>query len=126
MPCYLLPHDINKLSTAVVLFWCSTRNNNKGLQRVAWDKICVPMDEGVLGFHNFRDFNLALLAKQVWRLLTAPQSLLAWVLKGRYFRHTNPSQHWQGKQPLSRLESFYVSESHSARETNLDSTYMRK
>lgn len=41
-------------------------------------------------FEAFRDFNLALLAKQVWHLLTKPNSLLARVLKGRYYRHTNP------------------------------------
>lgn len=57
---------------------------------MAWDKICVPMDEGGFGFRDFRDFNLALLAKQVWRLLVYPHSLLARVLKGRYYRHSNP------------------------------------
>ncbi|XP_013624915.1 PREDICTED: uncharacterized protein LOC106331124 [Brassica oleracea var. oleracea] len=91
MSCYLLPIEIcNKLSATVACFWWGTRNNNRGLHWVAWDKICVPLEEGGLGFRNFRDFNLALLAKQVWRLLTRPNSLLARVLKGRYYRHSNP------------------------------------
>ena len=88
MSCYRLPQDTcKKLSAAVARFWWSTSNNNKGFHWVAWDKICVPLDEGGLGF---RDFNLALLAKQVWRLLVFPDSLLARVLKGRYYRHSNP------------------------------------
>lgn len=71
---------------------------------VAWDKICAPTEEGGLGFRDFHDFNLALLAKQMWRLLKYPQSVLARVLKGGYYRHTipmmieranNPSYGWR-------------------------------
>lgn len=91
MSCYLIPLDIgNKISVAVARFWWSTGNNNHSMHWVALDKICVPAEEGGLGFRDFRDFNLALLAKQVWRLLTYPHSLIARFLKGRYYRHSNP------------------------------------
>ena len=91
MSCYLLPKGITKnLTSAVSRFWWSTKINNRGLHWVAWDKICVPMDKGGLGFRDFHECNLALLAKQLWRLLKYPRSLLARVLKGRYYRHSNP------------------------------------
>lgn len=41
--------------------------------------------EGGLGFQDIRSFNLALLAKQGWRLITNPGSLLAQVYKACYF-----------------------------------------
>lgn len=89
MSCYRLPQETcKKLSAAVLRFWWSMSSNNKGLHWVVWDKICTPLEEDGLGFRGFNDFNLALLAKQVWRLLIYPQSLLARVLKVRYYRYS--------------------------------------
>lgn len=100
MSCYLLPQGVCKtLSVAVVRFWWSTRDNNGGIHWIAWDKICVPLAKGGLGFRDFRDFNLALLAKQVWRLIVYPDSMLARVLKGRYYRHSNPLRTGKASNP---------------------------
>ena len=91
MSCYLLLQGITKNLTGVVSwYWWSTKRNNKGLHWVAWDNICVPLECGGLGFRDFRDFNISLLAKQFWLLLKYTHSLLARVLKGWYYRHSNP------------------------------------
>ena len=107
MSCFLLPKDIiNKLQGAIAKFWWSTKGNNRGLHWIAWEKICVPLEKGGLGFKDLLNFNLALLAKQLWRLLHHPNSLLARVLKGRYYRHISPMEVKTSNSPSYGGEAF--------------------
>jgi hypothetical protein len=47
-----------------------------------------PKEEGGLGFRDIHAFNLAMLAKQSWRLWQNPDSLCARVLKAKYYATT--------------------------------------
>ena len=47
--------------------------------------MCRAKSNGGMGFQNLQAFNLAMLAKQGWRLLSNPDSLCAKVFKARYF-----------------------------------------
>lgn len=47
--------------------------------------MCVPKTKGGLGFKNLSKFNMALLAKQGWKIIMQPDSLLARVMKAKYF-----------------------------------------
>lgn len=42
-------------------------------------------EEGGLGFRDLHSFNMAMLARQGWRLLQAPDSLCARVLRAKYY-----------------------------------------
>jgi hypothetical protein len=47
--------------------------------------MCYPKNDGGMGFRDFQSFNLAMLAKQVWRLIDEPDSLCAKVLRAKYY-----------------------------------------
>jgi hypothetical protein len=47
--------------------------------------MCVGKKQGGMGFRDLHCFNLAMLAKQVWRLIAEPDSLCARVLRAKYF-----------------------------------------
>ncbi|SPT16716.1 unnamed protein product [Triticum aestivum] len=47
--------------------------------------MCVPKVQGRMGFRDIHCFNLALLAKQAWRLLDNPESFCATILRAKYY-----------------------------------------
>ncbi|KAL9286052.1 putative reverse transcriptase zinc-binding domain-containing protein [Arabidopsis thaliana] len=91
MSCFRLPKTItSKLTSAFARFWWSSNGESRGMHWMAWNKLCSSKSEGGLGFRDVDDFNSALLAKQLWSLVSFPDSLFAKDFKGRYFRKSNP------------------------------------
>ena len=69
-------------------------------------------ERGGMGYRDLESFDLALLAKQGWRLLKCPDSLMARVLKQKYFPNDsflnsqlgrNPSYAWRSIWNAKRL-----------------------
>lgn len=86
MNCYLLPKslcdDLHQLCAQ--FFWGGTEDKRKIHWR-SWDRFCLSKAEGGMGFKNLHGHNLAMLAKQGWRLITNPNSLIARMYKAIYF-----------------------------------------
>uniref|UniRef100_A0A803PIB5 Reverse transcriptase zinc-binding domain-containing protein n=1 Tax=Cannabis sativa TaxID=3483 RepID=A0A803PIB5_CANSA len=86
-------------------FWWGMNENGSKIHWRSWNLLCKNKGEGGMGFRSFIQFNQALLAKQAWRLLENPTSLLGQLLKSKYFPHNSfldanmghsPSLTWQG------------------------------
>ncbi|KAA3465211.1 reverse transcriptase [Gossypium australe] len=90
MACFLLPKSLcSELEIIIAKFWWRNNKGKKGIHWYAWKDICVPKEFGGLDFRNLDKFNIALLAKQGWRLITYSNSLLACVLKAKYYPNGN-------------------------------------
>jgi hypothetical protein len=105
MSVFLLPkalcEEINKLMQK---FWWSHFNKDSNVHWMSWKRMGVAKKMGGMGFRDLRAFNVALLAKQGWRLWKTPDSLIAQIMKGKYFPEgsiltasigSNPSFAWR-------------------------------
>ncbi|CAD6223899.1 unnamed protein product [Miscanthus lutarioriparius] len=71
------------MRAAVANYWWGSSADNRHMHWMSWERLNQPKSKGGMGFRDLRSFNLAMLGKQGWRLITRPDSLCARVLKGR-------------------------------------------
>ncbi|XP_074313616.1 uncharacterized protein LOC141648798 [Silene latifolia] len=75
----------NELRSIVSKFWWGHEENKRGIFWVSWSRLARPKGVGGMGFRDFRMFNLALLGKQAWRLITNSTSLWSRLMQAKYF-----------------------------------------
>ncbi|KAG7534826.1 Reverse transcriptase domain [Arabidopsis thaliana x Arabidopsis arenosa] len=111
MACFKLPTTICKQLVSVMAdFWWRNKKDTKGMHWKSWEALSKPKAEGGLGFKDIEAFNLALLGKQLWRMLTHKDSLLAKVYKSRYFRHSDPLSAPLGSRPSFAWKSIHAAQ----------------
>ena len=66
---------------------------------MSWKKICTTKEKGGMGFRDLKAFNLALLAKQGWRILANQNSLVHRIFKAKYFTNNTFLEAKLGRRP---------------------------
>ncbi|XP_030477890.1 uncharacterized protein LOC115694929 [Cannabis sativa] len=85
-------HTCKELKRLMAKFWWqSDSSSGKGIHWMSWERLCRHKHVGGLGFQSLRDFNLALLGKQYWRLLVNDDSLVSRLYKAKYYASGNLS-----------------------------------
>jgi hypothetical protein len=82
----LLKALCKRLNSLISRFWWG---NNQGTAKKAWlwwEDMRKSKASGGMGFRDLEVFNLALLAKQGWRLIQQPESLVAQIMRDKYYR----------------------------------------
>ncbi|XP_024004139.1 uncharacterized protein LOC112081594 [Eutrema salsugineum] len=108
MSCFRIPKTVcAEMISIMARFWWQKNEETRGIHWAAWPKISIPKKEGGLGFRDIECFNTALLGKQLWRMLLHPDSLLAQVFRGRYFKDSSPLFAKLGSRPSYAWRSLF-------------------
>jgi hypothetical protein len=89
MSCFKLTKKVCKSFSSITgRYWWSSSLDRKSVHWVSWKDLAKPKVKGGMGFRDLELFNVSLLGKHGWRLMTNPSSLCARVLKDRYYPHS--------------------------------------
>ena len=88
-------------------FWWGQRGQESRITWVSWRRMCKSKLVGGMGFRNLQAFNLAMLAKQGWRLISNPNSLVAQIYRARYYPHGDVFHSKLGSSPSFTWRNIY-------------------
>ncbi|GMI95675.1 hypothetical protein HRI_003236800 [Hibiscus trionum] len=86
MSCFLLSGVFCKeMEAKIARYWWQHSQLKKGVHWCTWAELSKLKEDDGLGFRDMGKFNIALLAKQGWRLVQDPGSLVGRLLRAKYF-----------------------------------------
>ncbi|XP_058761484.1 uncharacterized mitochondrial protein AtMg00310-like [Vicia villosa] len=110
MSCYKLPDGVcDEIESMLSRFWWGSREGERKIHWMSWDKLARSKSDGGMGFRGFRDFNTSLLSKKFWRLWQGDGSLVERFFKGRYYPRSSIAEAGLGYKPSYAWRSIYSS-----------------
>ena len=86
MSCFDLTKALcDDISARIYRYWWAQQDNEKKMHWISWQTLASRKDRGGLGYRDLHLLNLAMLGRQVWRLVQNPESLCARLLKAIYW-----------------------------------------
>lgn len=86
MACFKPPRGLcENLNSTIQKYFGGYKNGKRKPAWVSWEVMTRPKHLGGPGFRDMELFNLALFARQSWRILQDPTSLSARILRAVYF-----------------------------------------
>ncbi|CAN0846298.1 Uncharacterized mitochondrial protein AtMg00310 [Linum grandiflorum] len=87
MNVFLLPITLlEEIERMINSYWWDTKGSGgDGIAWMRWERLCVRKEYGGMGFKDLYGFNLTMLGKLGWPLLSDSTSLMARILKAKYF-----------------------------------------
>ena len=96
MSCFKLPKGMcQEICPRIARFWWGDGDKANKIHWVSWGKLSEVKGKGGLGFSDLEAFNISLLAKQIWRVVTNPNLLVSKVLRAKYMKEED----WLGQRP---------------------------
>lgn len=90
MSMLLIPLEVcDKIEKRMNAFWWGNGEGGKGIKWLSWERLCSVKEAGGLGFKRLREFNIAMLAKQAWRIVNETNPLVTCIMRARYFPNSN-------------------------------------
>jgi hypothetical protein len=91
MSSFLFPDALyTKLDRTFKIFWWGfPKEKTRNLSLKSWKSMCLPKDQGGLGFRLMKDVNLSLMSKLGWKLLSNQNSLWVSLFQQKYIRYGN-------------------------------------
>jgi hypothetical protein len=108
MSCFMLPKNMcAQIEKEICRFWWGGTDGQHKIHWKARKDLFQPKFKGGVSFRDMFLFNKAMLAKQVWRLHSDPNSLVGQCLKAKYYPTTNIFHALQGRQSSYAWQSIH-------------------
>jgi hypothetical protein len=88
MSCFKFPNGLcSEITSMATKFWWGQQRVERKVHWLGKQHLTQAKSMGGMGFRELSLFNKALLARQGWRLVQCPDSLVSQVLKAKYYPH---------------------------------------